>query len=278
MNYTSKYAYLNDEIRELKFEGNSSTTIAKTLIKKYDLDCNTNALRFYIYTLLGADYDKEIVLENVKLAKQKQLAVDKNRIANKSFREDARIENAVAEYNNELVKLIKIADKTVSLSLNRGKHVITELLISDNQYDSTFYLSDMLMIDPVPNIELPPSVSAVIEIDDEFMNKFITARKALNEATIFNVETQGDSVLFVLGDKNTLSHKVKISLSATITDEIPSIMSLPFNIDYLHEIFSANYGSKGTINIYSQGLLEINFVDEKTKGEATYFLVRLQER
>jgi hypothetical protein len=179
---------------------------------------------------------------------------------------------------SQLVKLIKIADKTVSLSLNRGKHVITELLISDNQYDSTFYLSDMLMIDPVPNIELPPSVSAVIEIDDEFMNKFITARKALNEATIFNVETQGDSVLFVLGDKNTLSHKVKISLPATITDEIPSIMSLPFNIDYLHEIFSANYGSKGTINIYSQGLLEINFVDEKTKGEATYFLVRLQER
>jgi hypothetical protein len=124
MNYTSKYAYLNDEIRELKFEGNSSTTIAKTLIKKYDLDCNTNALRFYIYTLLGADYDKEIVLENVKLSKQKQLAVDKNRIANKSFREDARSENAVAELATQILAQNKEFGKELSkLKFKKQSHV-----------------------------------------------------------------------------------------------------------------------------------------------------------
>jgi hypothetical protein len=53
------------------------------------------------------DPDKEIVEQNVVLAKQKQKAMDKNRIANKSFREYARIENAVAEYGKEILDVLK---------------------------------------------------------------------------------------------------------------------------------------------------------------------------
>ena len=49
--------------------------------------------------------DKELLTENVKLAKQKQSYQDINRIERKAFREHARIENAVAEYNKELVKI-----------------------------------------------------------------------------------------------------------------------------------------------------------------------------
>ena len=39
----------------------------------------------------------ELIQENVRLAKQKQSAQDRNRIQNKSFREYARVENAVSE-------------------------------------------------------------------------------------------------------------------------------------------------------------------------------------
>lgn len=51
--------------------------------------------------------DAEIVEENVRLAKQKQAQQDRNRIANKSFRESARVENALTEYNKELIELLK---------------------------------------------------------------------------------------------------------------------------------------------------------------------------
>ena len=47
----------------------------------------------------------ELIKENVKLAKQKQSAQDINRIERKSFREYARVENAVSEYNERLVKI-----------------------------------------------------------------------------------------------------------------------------------------------------------------------------
>ena len=49
--------------------------------------------------------EAEILKENVKLAKQKQSFQDLNRIERKAFREYARVENACAEYNKELVKI-----------------------------------------------------------------------------------------------------------------------------------------------------------------------------
>ena len=51
--------------------------------------------------------DDEIVIENVKLAKQKQRAQDLNRISNKSFREHSRLDNSLQEFNQELIKVIQ---------------------------------------------------------------------------------------------------------------------------------------------------------------------------
>ena len=47
----------------------------------------------------------ELIQENVRLAKQKQSAQDINRIERKSFREYARVENAVSQYVNQLIKV-----------------------------------------------------------------------------------------------------------------------------------------------------------------------------
>lgn len=47
------------------------------------------------------------ISENVRLAKQTQKFMDKNRIANKSFREHARADNAVMEYVSELRKVVE---------------------------------------------------------------------------------------------------------------------------------------------------------------------------
>ena len=48
-----------------------------------------------LYDEIVTNYDIEIVEQNVRLAKQKQAAQDLNRISNKAFRENARIENAL---------------------------------------------------------------------------------------------------------------------------------------------------------------------------------------
>lgn len=51
--------------------------------------------------------DKEIIIENVKLGKKAQKAQDRNRIANKSFREYARLDNALTEYSEHLISIFK---------------------------------------------------------------------------------------------------------------------------------------------------------------------------
>ena len=48
--------------------------------------------------------DFDLLKENVKLAKQKQSAQDLNRIERKTFREHARVENAVSKYTKKLSK------------------------------------------------------------------------------------------------------------------------------------------------------------------------------
>ena len=52
------------------------------------------------------DIDLELLRENIRLAKKTQRFQDSNRIERKAFREYARIDNAVAEYNRELVKIL----------------------------------------------------------------------------------------------------------------------------------------------------------------------------
>lgn len=65
--------------------------------------------------------DSDILKENVRLTKQTQKIQDLNRIKNKSFREHARIENAVAELQSKLIELIET--KTLPKSAYKGKKI-----------------------------------------------------------------------------------------------------------------------------------------------------------
>ena len=68
-------------------------------------DCQT---AFSDKTILSQfpDVDLELLRENIKLTKRTQRFQDSNRIERKAFREYARIDNAVAEYNQELIKVL----------------------------------------------------------------------------------------------------------------------------------------------------------------------------
>lgn len=80
--------------------------------------------------------DSEIIKENIYLAKQKQKFQDKNRIANKSFREYARIENSIEELQIEILKLLKI--KSFPKSSFRSKKIK-----SSNKVGAIVHLADL---------------------------------------------------------------------------------------------------------------------------------------
>lgn len=114
------YLYENDE----QIRGDKSA-IARFLKHKHSINKSQNAIRLAISDRLSRHYaDHEIISENVKLAKQKQKAQDNNRIANKSFREYARLENALEEFAKAQLKEYEALGERLSkikiIPLNRS--------------------------------------------------------------------------------------------------------------------------------------------------------------
>jgi hypothetical protein len=81
-----------------------------TVAEKYGM--GERIAGYYWWLVQNIDYvsnmfetDKSLVEQNVRYQKQKQHMMDINRIERKSFREYARVENAVSEYAKELMRI-----------------------------------------------------------------------------------------------------------------------------------------------------------------------------
>ena len=117
----SKYLNYKDEILELFDNGQNYMEISGFLIDKYKLDVSVDYLRKQIKDVVHyLIADKDIIEYNIRLAKQKQKFQDLNRIERKSFREGSRQENALVEYNTEIIKLLK--RESLKTKLSKKKH------------------------------------------------------------------------------------------------------------------------------------------------------------
>ncbi len=117
----SKYLNYKDEILDLFDNGKNYIEISSFLIDKYKLEVSIDYLRKQVKDVVHyLIADKDIVEYNIRLAKQKQKFQDLNRIERKSFREGSRQENALAEYNTEIIKLLK--RESLKTKLSKKKH------------------------------------------------------------------------------------------------------------------------------------------------------------
>jgi len=117
----SKYLNYKDEILELFDNGANYNEISAYLIDTYKLEVSVDTLRKKIKEVVHfLIADKDIVEYNIRLAKQKQKFQDLNRIERKSFREGTRQENALVEYNTEIIKLLK--RESLKTKLSKKKH------------------------------------------------------------------------------------------------------------------------------------------------------------
>ena len=97
-------SHFNEEVLALYEQIGSYLGVANELYRRYPGLAKPNQLRSYVKTEVhGPQLDYETIEANVKLAKANQGLEDRNRIANKSFREHARIENAVTAYSEAIL-------------------------------------------------------------------------------------------------------------------------------------------------------------------------------
>ena len=120
------------------------------------LDCSNPTARIWAAIFDGEGElskifgDSDVVLSNVKLAKQKQFQQDKNRIESKAFRDYVRMENALKALNEALIE--KLDDVTLNIRkpvsseprVVKGDQAVIQLAdthfnelvdLSDNTYD-----------------------------------------------------------------------------------------------------------------------------------------------
>ena len=98
---------VNFVIKE-RASGANWSVISDRMLDKFDVSRKPDAIRVKHNSVVAKDIpDAEIIEQNVVLAKQKQKFQDKNRLERKSFREHARLDNAVSELNKELINVLK---------------------------------------------------------------------------------------------------------------------------------------------------------------------------
>ena len=148
-----------------------------------------------VYPICDADHD--VIRENVRLSKQKQKAQDKNRIFNKSFREHARIENAVEEYSKELktlfennklnttINTFKVNNKAVGVIQFSDVHFNELVELENNRYDFKvassrvrYFVNKSRLYFKTANI-----TNVVIALTGDLMNSDRRLDELLNQAT-----------------------------------------------------------------------------------------------
>jgi hypothetical protein len=135
-----------------------------------------------------------------------------------------------------------------------------------------FTLCDPLSIGiSLPELDEPDSYDVVLELTDDFINRFIQAKKA-NGSELVSVEVINRKIRFQLGDNTDYSNKIAF----TVEDEgIFDMEKVLFSSDIIEEIFIRNKGTKGRLFVSPDGLMKIVFDDREV--ESIYYIVALDK-
>ena len=177
----------------------------------------------------------------------------------------------------QLLKLLNITNEYIELKLEKQGNHFLKLHISDNQFDLSYNLSDLGLIqDPgvVPN--LPPH-DLEFDINFDFTQKYIKAHNALDKPPRFEIgvskDFQGEEVInFMVGEKSTYSNKVTFTEAGTVINQVKPVS---FSAANFREIVSVAKSANGKAYLFKDGLLKINLEEEGVISE--YFLVALHD-
>lgn len=199
------------------------------------------------------------------------------KVTNKSFKFPA---GEFGIYStNALNKLLKIMDTEVLFEIGKEGGTPARFIIGDTSMDVRFNLADPQVIPNVPTIN-PTEGDILVELDEEFITRFIKSKDALGEEVVYVSTQEGftsKEVKFTIGNKstNTISFAQKIDESGAEGE----LNNIPFNADIIKEIFKHNKDFEigcAYLKINPKGLMSFAF--KFGALESSYYLVRNQNQ
>ena len=173
-------------------------------------------------------------------------------------------------HTGALTKMLSAVGEKIDIEVQDAQGKNYAMKIQEGTTTMTFMLADTSVIPAVPTINAEPEYEVTIDINDEFVNKFIKAKNALPDAKNFAVQVQNGKIKFIINYTTINSDNVTFELDGTANELDP----ICFSADKLKEVLTANKGDKGSMHISSSGLARIDFTG--TDFDSNYWLVQLQ--
>lgn len=182
-------------------------------------------------------------------------------------------DSSIGVYNtNTLKSLLNVLGNDVSLSLKKVEEKPISLSLSSDSTTIQYQLADLAVIPNVPELKQLPEFGITIDMDSNFIEKFIKAKSALSDIDNFTVLTEKGKLKIVIGYSNINTNRVELVVNDSFDGDVKPIS---FSAKYFKEILSANKeANKATLKVSKDGLSHVEFaVDGFT---SSYYLVEVQ--
>lgn len=182
-------------------------------------------------------------------------------------------ENTLGVYATpQLVKMLSAVSEDLDMKVNNINEKSVSVDITDNDVNMTFMLADLSVIRQVPELKQLPDWNVKVNIDKDFMAKFIKAKNALPESENFGVQCKGDKAEFIINYSSINTSRIKFEMPALDNKDMSIVC---FSSNLFKEILQSNKDAEsGEIEISSAGLARVSF--RAKTYTSTYYLVQLQ--
>ena len=179
-------------------------------------------------------------------------------------------DSEVGIYNtNQLQKMISVLSSDITVKLKKADERAIAIDMTDGEVSLNFMLSDLDIIPKAPKLKTLPDTTVVIDIDNDFITKFVRAKNALSESDNFTVISNGITQI-ILGESDTNTNKININVK-TVTNS--KLSAISFNANYLKEILAANRDhTTGKMEVCAGGLAILSFSNADYTSK--YYLVQ----
>jgi hypothetical protein len=173
---------------------------------------------------------------------------------------------------SQLLKLISIFDKDVTVNTNKIGDKPISLELKDKDTAVSYVLADLSVIPASAKLKQIPAFDFSLDVTQDFLTKFFKAKSALPELchVTLNCTSAKSELIFGYSNNNNTT-KITLPVSGKFDNEIKY---KSFNSNYLKEILSANSDAKSiSVNVSNNGLMEVKCAG--TDFEVAYYLVEV---
>ena len=174
---------------------------------------------------------------------------------------------------SELLKMLSALDTEIKVEVVNYDDRPVNMLFTDNVFKSVYILSDPAIIPKTATPKKMPDFNVEIDLNGEFIDKYVKSKNALPESTSFALKASDNQAEIIIGYSDNNTNRTSWEEKAIVNEELLPIM---FNAEYFKNVLVSNKGmTKGKLSISSAGLMKIQFIEGDYLSE--YYMVQLQQ-